>query len=488
MNEQLLTLEPKCVWKNFVELTKIPRPSKKEEKIIAFMKQWCENLGLETIVDEVGNVICKKPATAGYENRKAIILQGHLDMVPQKNSDKVHDFEKDPITAYVDGDWVTADGTTLGADNGMGVALAMALLESKDIPHPPLEALFTIDEETGMTGAFGLKPGILDGDILINLDSEEEGSICIGCAGGTDANVEFLFDKEEPAKGYATYKLIIKGLKGGHSGVDIHLQRGNAAKLLFRFLFEANKQFNIQLSEFEVGNMRNAIPREGWAVVTVEQEKATEFEAMLKEYEGYYQKEYKEADQGVVLFAEKLDKADFVIDKPTQDALINAIAATPNGVMRMSLSMPGVVEASTNLSIVKLHENKIEVSALIRSSVESSKKEVEDMFDSLYKLANADKVWFDGQYPGWKPEPKSDIATVMDATYQKMFKKVPDVYAIHAGLECGLLMGVYPNIEAISIGPTIKYPHSPDEKIEISTVAKVWDFLLEVLKDIPEKK
>ncbi|MBN2892429.1 MAG: aminoacyl-histidine dipeptidase [Bacteroidales bacterium] len=488
MNEQLLTLEPKSVWKNFVELTKIPRPSKKEEKVIEFMRQWGESHGIKVIVDEVGNVIFKKPATPGYENKKGIILQGHLDMVPQKNSDKVHDFEKDPITAYIDGDWVTADGTTLGADNGMGVALAMAVFESNEIAHPPLEALFTVDEETGMSGAFGLKPGLLDGDILINLDSEEEGAICIGCAGGTDANVEFMFDREEPAANSVAYKLIIKGLKGGHSGVDIHLQRGNAAKLMFRFLFEANKQFALQLSGFEIGNMRNAIPREGWAVVSVEKSKAAEFEAMLKEYEESYKKEYKESDEGVTFFAEKMDKADFVIDKATHDALINSIASTPNGVMRMSLSMPGVVEASTNLSIVKLHEDKIEISALIRSSVDSSKKEVEDMFDSLYTLANADKVWFDGQYPGWKPEPKSDIATVMDATYQRMYKKVPDVYAIHAGLECGLLMGVYPNIEAISVGPTIKYPHSPDEKIEISTVAKVWDFLLEVLKDIPEKK
>lgn len=485
MNEELLKLKPEIVWKNFVELTKIPRPSKKEEKIIEFMKQWGESRNIETIVDEVGNVIYKKAATPGYENRKTVVLQGHLDMVPQKNSDKVHDFEKDPITAYVDGEWVTADGTTLGADNGMGVALAMAVFEADNIEHPPLEALFTVDEETGMSGAFGLKPGLLDGDILINLDSEEEGAICIGCAGGTDANVEFMYDREAPAKNSTAYKLTIKGLKGGHSGVDIHLQRGNAAKLLFRFLFEANKQFDLQLSGFEIGNMRNAIPREGWAVVTVD--KANEFEALLAEYLVAYKNEYKEADEGLELFAEKIDAPEFVIDKATQDALISSVQATPNGVMRMSLSMPGVVEASTNLSIVKLDDEKIQISALIRSSVDSSKKEVEDMFDAIYNTANADKVWFDGQYPGWKPEPNSSIATVMNDTYQKMYEKTPDVYAIHAGLECGLLMGVYPKFEAISIGPTIKYPHSPDEKIEISTVAKVWDFLLQVLKDTPVK-
>ncbi len=487
MNEELLKLEPQIVWKNFVELTKIPRPSKKEEKIIEFMRKWGEERGIKTIVDEVGNVIFKKPATPGYENRKTVILQGHLDMVPQKNSDKVHDFEKDPITAYIDGDWVTADGTTLGADNGIGVALAMAIFESKDIEHPPLEALFTVDEETGMTGAFGIKPGVLDGDILINIDSEDEGAICIGCAGGTNANIEFLYDNDEIIKEAVAYKLIIKGLKGGHSGVDIHLQRGNAAKLLFRFLYEANKQFNIQLSGFEVGNMRNAVPREGWAVVNVANADSNKFEALVKEYELAFQKEYKEADEGVKFFAEKTNDLNFVIDKATQDALIAGIQATPNGVMRMSMAMPGVVEASTNLSIVKLTEDKIEVQALIRSSVDSSKKEVEDTFDAVFNLANADKVWFDGQYPGWKPEPNSDIAKIMDSTYQKMYNKKPEVYAIHAGLECGLLMGKYPNIEAISIGPTIKYPHSPDEKMEISTVKKVWDFLLEVLKDTPVK-
>lgn len=487
MNEQLLALEPKSVWKNFVELTKIPRPSKKEGQIIEFMRQWGENLKLETIVDEVGNVIIKKPATAGYEDKKGIILQGHLDMVPQKNNDKEHDFEKDPITAYVDGEWVTADGTTLGADNGMGVAMAMSMLESSDIPHPPLEALFTIDEETGMTGAFGLKSGILNGDILINLDSEDEGSICIGCAGGTDANIEFLFESEKVAANTVQYKLNINGLKGGHSGMDIIIQRANAAKLLFRFLFDANKLFNIQLSAFEAGNMRNAIPREGWALLAVDEKDASKFEELVKTYEKDYIREYKEVDGGLKFFVEKTNELTFVIDKPTQDAVINSINATPNGVMRMSPSMQGLVETSTNLSIVQLKDDKIEIAALLRSSVDSAKKELEDMFESVYTLANADKVWFDGQYPGWKPEPNSTIAKLMPKIYEEMYNVVPEVYAVHAGLECGLLMGVYPNIEAISIGPTIRHPHSPDEKVEIATVGKAWDFLVEVLKNIPKK-
>ncbi len=487
MNEGLLKLEPKNVWKNFVELTKIPRPSKKEEQIIEFMRKWGEDRNLDVLVDEVGNVIFKKPATKGLEDRKKIILQGHLDMVPQKNSDKVHDFEKDPITAYVDGEWVTADGTTLGADNGMGVAITMAIFEADDIPHPALEALFTIDEETGMTGAFGLKPGILDGDILINLDSEDEGAICIGCAGGTDANVEFLYDKQPVPEATQQYKINIKGLKGGHSGMDIVLQRGNAAKLLFRFLFNANKDLNIGLSRFVAGNMRNAIPREGYAFVTVAQDDVAKFEEMVKSFEAQYKNEYKESDAGLEFFVEKTNEIEFVIDKATQDALINAVHSTPNGIMRMSLAMPGLVETSLNLSIVEMHEDKIQVAALIRSSVDSAKKEVEDTFEAIYLLANADKVWFDGQYPGWQPVPDSSIAKLMDATYEKMFGVKADLYAVHAGLECGLLMGVYPNIEAISIGPTIRFPHSPDEKVEISTVKKVWDFLLEVLKNAPEK-
>ncbi len=487
MNEELLKLEPKTVWKNFVEITKVPRPSKKEEKIIAFMKKWGEDNNLETIVDDVGNVIMRKPATKGLEDRKMVILQGHLDMVPQKAKDKKHDFEKDPITAYIDGGWVTADKTTLGADNGIAVAIIMSILEADDIPHPPIEALFTVDEETGMTGAFGLKEDVLKGDILINIDSEDEGGLCIGCAGGTDANVNFLYDKEKPAENSTAYKIVIEGLKGGHSGLDIPRQRGNAAKLLFRFLLEADKNFDLQLSDFESGDMRNAIPREGYAVITIDNSQTSDFEKLIEQYKADYWNEYKEAEENLKFYVEKIDTPDFVIDTPTKEVLIKAIHATPNGVMRMSLSMPGLIETSTNLSIVKLHEDKIEVSALIRSSVDSAKKEIEEMFYSIYHLANADKVWFDGQYPGWKPEPDSDITKIMTETYENMYNKKPEIYAIHAGLECGLFVGRYPNIEAISIGPTIRYPHSPDEKIEIETVEKVWDFLLETLKQIPQK-
>jgi len=487
MNEELLKLEPQKLWKNFVELTKIPRPSKKEEKVIEFVKNFGEKLGLETIVDEVGNVIIRKPATKGMEDRKGVILQAHLDMVPQKNSDKVHDFEKDPITAYVDGEWVTADGTTLGADNGIGVATILAILESDDIAHPPLEALLTIDEETGMTGAFNLKPGLLKGDILINLDSEDEGELYVGCAGGTNANMEFNYSKIGVSNDTVAYKLALTGLRGGHSGIDISTGRANAAKLMFRFFYYAQKNLGIQLSEFEIGNMRNAIPREGFATVVVLKDKADAFEKAVKEYEAIFANEYKETEPDLSFKAEKTDLPEFVIDPVVQENLIKAVEATPNGVIRMSASMEGLVETSTNLSIVRTTEKTIEVLALIRSSVDTAKEDVENMFEAVYTLAKADKVWFDGKYPGWKPNMNSDILKVMKQVYKDLYGKEPEVKAIHAGLETGLLGGIYPNWDMISIGPTIRHPHSPDEKVHIGSVQKYWNFLLETLKNIPKK-
>ncbi len=488
MKDELLKLEPKQVWRFFADLTQIPRPSKKERGAVEYVAQFAKDRGLEYIVDEVGNVIIRKPATPGMENRKGVILQGHLDMVPQKNSDKEFDFEKDPIQAYVDGEWVTADGTTLGADNGIGVAMALALLDSKDIPHPPLEALFTVDEETGMTGAFNLQPGILKGDILINLDSEQEGEIYVGCAGGLNADIKFRYERLGVSDETVAYKLSLTGLKGGHSGVDINLERGNAAKLLFRFLYNAQKEFGIQLSDFSAGNMRNAIPREGHAVVVVLKDKAKEFEKAVDEYNKIFQSEYKETDPDLVFKAEPTSLPEFVIDPLTQDNLIKAVQGTPNGVIRMSQAMEGLVETSTNLSIVSLADDKyIDVKALIRSSVDTAKQYVADMFEAIYKLANAYSIDFSGEYPGWKPNMDSEILHLMVDLYKKMYGTEPKVTAIHAGLETGLLGAKYPNWDMISIGPTIKYPHSPDEKVHIGTVQKVWEFLQEVLKNIPEK-
>ncbi|MBN1651419.1 MAG: aminoacyl-histidine dipeptidase [Bacteroidales bacterium] len=486
MSKAILDLEPKAVWKHFYSLTQIPRPSKHEDKIQEFMVNFGKNLGLETIKDEVGNVIIRKPATAGMENRKGIVLQGHLDMVPQKNSDKNHDFTKDPIDAYVDGEWVTADGTTLGADNGMGVAAAMTILEATDIVHGPIEALFTSDEETGMTGAFGLKAGVLKGDILMNMDSEDEGELYIGCAGGTNANAQFTYTPEAVPAGYKAFKLALTGLKGGHSGVDIPLQRGNSNKLLNRFLRSAAAKFDLRLASIDGGSLRNAIPRESFATVVVPADKAAEFEAAIPQCEAVFKAELEKTEPFMTFKVEATDLPENLIDLKTQTNLLNAVYACPNGVMRMSDSMEGLVETSNNIAIVKSNNGMVNVLTLIRSSVDSAKKDLENMIESVFQLAGA-KIYFDGQYPGWKPNVDSPILKAMSDIYNNKYGIVPKVTAIHAGLECGLLGGVYPNWDMISFGPTIRFPHSPDEKVNIESVQKFWDFTLETLKNVPLK-
>ena len=486
MSSNLGGLNPSGLWKNFESLCNIPHPSKKEGEIIEFMKKFGENLGLETLVDEIGNVIIKKPATAGMENKKGIILQGHLDMVPQKNSDIDHDFEKDPIDAYVDGDWVTAKGTTLGADNGIGVAAAMSVLESKDLVHGPVEGLFTIDEETGMTGAFNLQPGVLDGDILLNMDSEDEGELYVGCAGGTNANASFPYTEESVQGNGKAYKLNLTGLKGGHSGLDIPLGRGNANKLIFRFMRYAAKEFGLQLADVDAGSLRNAIPREAFATVVVSADKASAFEAGLKEYENIYKKELKSVEPNLSFTVETTDMPSKVIDADTQSRLFNAIYACPNGVIRMSNEMEGLVETSINLSTVKSVDQTIAIQCLIRSSVDSAKDDLENMVEGVFQLAGADII-FDGQYPGWKPNMDSEILKVMQDVYNNKYGKIPKIMGIHAGLECGILGSGYPHWDMISFGPTIRFPHSPDEKVNIETVGKFWDFLVETLKNAPTK-
>ncbi len=483
---ELLNLAPKALWKHFHTLTQIPRPSKKEERIIAYMKKFGEELGLETIVDEVGNVIIKKPAFKGYEDRKGVILQGHLDMVPQKNSDKEHDFEKDPIEAFVDGEWVTANGTTLGADNGIGVAAAMAVLESTSIQHGPLEALFTIDEETGMTGAFGLKPGLFDGDILINMDSEDEGELYIGCAGGTDANISFTYQEEQVTGDVQGLRISVSGLKGGHSGMDIATGRGNANKILFRFLKLITRKYDFRLSSVDGGSLRNAIPREAFAFGILPAGKAGDFKAEINAFERIVKEELSRVEPGLKVSFEFINTPAFVIDKKTQLNLINGIYGCPNGVMRMSDAMEGLVETSTNLAIVKSDNGKVDISNLMRSSVDTAKDDLGQMIASIFELADA-KVWFEGTYPGWKPNPDSEILKLSQKLYNDRFGKIPEIKAIHAGLECGLLGAVYPNWDMISFGPTIRNPHSPDEMVHIETVDKFYTFLLEILKNIPKK-
>ena len=486
MSKDILNLEPALLWKNFYSLTQIPRPSKHEDKVRDFLVQFGKNLGLETIVDEVGNVIIRKPATPGMENRKGVVLQGHMDMVPQKNSDTKHDFEKDPIETYIDNGWVKARGTTLGADNGLGVAASLAVLEAKDIQHGPIEAFITTDEETGMTGAMGVKAGVLKGDILLNLDTEEEGEIYIGCAGGTNGNFTFPFKSTSVPEGVLAFHLNISGMKGGHSGVDIDLERGNSIKVLTRILWEGSKYFGLRLASLEGGSLRNAIPREAsaWVVIPIENKAA--FTTVVADLEKIIRKELSAVEPTLKITLNPAENPVTLIDEATQGNIINALYACPNGVIRMSNEMPGLVETSINIGVLKTSGNTVIGQTLLRSSVDSAKLDLQNMVTAVFTLAGAD-INMAGQYPGWKPNPDSAILKLMLELYKQMFGKDPLVKAIHAGLECGILGGTYPNWDMISVGPTIVSPHSPDEKTEIASVQKFWDYLLLTLKIIPVK-
>lgn len=486
MSESLNNLYPNDLWTIFGKFCSIPHPSKHERKIADYVIAFAKELKLEVFEDKVGNVIIKKPATNGFENRKTVVLQGHLDMVPQKNSDTNHDFEKDPIQAYIDGEWVKAKGTTLGADNGIGAAAALAVLKSNNISHGPIEVLLTIDEETGMTGAFGLEAGTLKGDILMNLDSEDEGELYIGCAGGIDTSAEFTYSEENFPAGHVAYNVTIKGLKGGHSGLDIVLGRGNSNKLLNRFLWNSLRKFELRLASFIGGTLRNAIPRESFAVVTIPSSKVAEFEKYVKEFEAIVKKELSATEPDMHFLAEKSDFTGKIIDLNTTHKLINSVYSCPNGVIRMTVEMAGLVETSLNLAIVKSGNGKINVHCLLRSSVDSAKDDLSHMVESVFTLAGA-KVAHEGGYPGWKPNVTSPILQSMKDVYNNKYGKIPDVKAIHAGLECGIIGAVYPNLDMISFGPTIRYPHSPDEKVNVASVGKFWDYLVETLKNVPVK-
>ncbi len=486
MSNEIANIHPQELWKHFYDLTQIPRPSKHEAAVAQFIVDFGEKLGLETIVDTIGNIIIKKPATPGMENRQGVILQAHLDMVPQKNEDTAHDFTKDPLKPYIDEDWVKATGTTLGADNGIGIAAAMAVLESKTLEHGPVEGLFTIDEETGMTGAFGMKPGLLDGDILLNMDSEDEGELYIGCAGGTNANIRFNYKETPVPDGMTAFKLTVKGLKGGHSGLDIPLGRGNSNKLLNRLMWSAERLYGLRLASIDGGSLRNAIPRESMAIVVVPEKNKDAFLKEIKTFTADVTKEFSIVEPDLKVLVDKAEMPDILIDEKTQHTFFNAVYACPNGVIRMSNEMEGLVETSTNLAIAKSADGEIKLQCLLRSSVDSAKIDLEQMIQSVFELANAE-ILFDGQYPGWKPNPDSPILKTMMQVYEKKFGKIPEIRGIHAGLECGILGNPYPHWDMISFGPTIRFPHSPDEKVSISTVEKFWDFLVETLKDIPVK-
>ena len=483
MDKNLKVLEPAAVWEYFSEIVNIPRPSHHEEQIRRYIVEFAEKHGLEHKVDEANNVYIRKGATAGMENRKGIILQAHLDMVPQKNGDKVFDFETDPIEAYIDGDRVTANGTTLGADNGIGVASILAVLADETAPHGEIEALFTATEETGMDGAFGLKSGLLKGDILLNLDSETEGELYVGCAGGLDANITFDYKAEAaPTNGYETVELSVKGLKGGHSGIQIGCGRGNANRLLFRLLNRTKQEY--LLCSVDGGGLRNAIPREATAVLLVKD--AAAFAAEAAEYEKTLAVEFAGIEDGITVKAEPTTAPKEIIPAAVASRLAKAVIGTPDGVIRMSKAMEGLVQTSTNLARVVSDGRTIKVQCLLRSSMNSEKEALGEAITAVFELAGA-KVELTGGYDGWNPDMSSPILHAMKASYKALFGKEPAVTAIHAGLECGIIGGTYPNLDMISFGPTISYPHSPDEYVDIASVGRFYEFLLDTLKNAPEK-
>ncbi|TWV12486.1 aminoacyl-histidine dipeptidase [Bacteroidaceae bacterium HV4-6-C5C] len=481
-------LKPASVFHYFEEICKVPRPSKKEEKIIAFLKAFGEEHHLETLTDKVGNILIKKPATPGFENRKTVVLQSHIDMVCEKNSDVKHDFLTDPIETYIDGEWLKARGTTLGADNGIGVATELAILADNNIKHGPLECLFTVDEETGLTGAFALKTGFLSGEILLNLDSEDEGELFIGCAGGIDSVAEFSYKEIDVPTGYFFSKVQVKGLKGGHSGGDIHLGLGNANKILNRFLSEAFKKYDLYLCEIEGGNLRNAIAREAHAVIAIPEEQKHEIRADLNIFAAAVQAEYAVVDPDLKLIMESETTHPKAIDKDTTKRLFQTIYASPHGVFAMSQDIPGLVETSTNLASVKMKPNHIiRIETSQRSSTASSKEDIANMVRTVFEMGGAQVSFGDG-YPGWKPNPHSEILEIATASYKRLFGTEAQVKAIHAGLECGLFLDKYPSLDMVSFGPTLRGVHSPDERMLIPTVDKFWKHLLDILENIPEKK
>mgnify|MGYP006161650631 FL=1 len=488
MSQEIRNLEPKALWNKFADLNAVPRPSKKEERVIAFMMEFGQKLGLPTVKDHVGNVIIKKPATPGMENRKTIVMQSHLDMVHQKNNDTNFDFDTQGIEMYVDGDWVRAKGTTLGADNGLGVATIMAILESTDIPHPAIEALFTIDEETGMTGAMGLQGGMLDGEILLNLDTEEDDEIDIGCAGGVDVTATRTYNEEETPEGSVGYTITVKGLKGGHSGMDIHKGLGNANKIMNRLLFDGFENFGLQISEISGGSLRNAIPRESVAKVIIAAIYDEAFVFDMQEIINEIKAEFKTMEPNLTIEIVKSDSTPAkVMDLGVQEGLLRAIYAAHNGVYRMSADMADLVETSNNIARVIVKDGEISIQNLTRSSVESSKFDLANALRSAYELFGCE-VEFTGSYPGWTPNVKSEILDVLTSIYEKQNGSKPNVVACHAGLECGILGTNYPNMDMISFGPTIHGAHSPDERASIKSSQKFWKFVLEILENIPVKK
>lgn len=479
---EITELNPKIVWKYFHEITQVPRPSKKEEKIIAYLEKFAKDHGIEYKKDKVGNIVMCKPATPGYEDRVKLILQSHVDMVCEKNAGTVHDFDNDPIRTIIDGEWLHADGTTLGADNGIGCAAQLAVLASDDIEHGPIEALFTIDEETGMTGAFALQPGFLTGKILINLDSEDEGLLFAGCAGGLDVNVKLEYKDQEPTpEGDIAVRISLTGLRGGHSGMDIILGRANANKQLVRFLKEAIASYGARLVHLEGGSARNAIPREAFALVTIPEAEADGLWEFASDFLDTLQTEYKNIEDGISLSLERTDLPKTVIPEEIQDGVIGALDACINGVQSMLTDFPGIVESSTNMAKIFVGEGTFTATFMLRSSSESRKEYVASQIESAMNLAGAE-VEFAGAYNGWAPNADSAVLKTMRRAYEEVTGKSPEITVVHAGLECGIIQGVMPDMDMISIGPDLRSPHSPDEKVHIASVERTWKVLIKALE------
>ncbi|MFT2011269.1 aminoacyl-histidine dipeptidase [Pontibacter sp. 13R65] len=481
------SLEPSALWNNFADLNAVPRPSKKEEQVIRFIKEFGQNLGLDTLEDEAGNVIIRKPASSGMENRQTIVLQSHLDMVHQKNADTDFDFLTQGIEMVVEGDWVKAKGTTLGADNGIGVATIMALLQATDVAHPPLEALFTIDEETGMTGALALKGGLLKASIMLNLDTEDDQELTIGCAGGVDVTAIGSYEQVNAEQNSKGYRLSLKGLTGGHSGMDIHLGRGNANKLMNRLLHQAATQYNIQISSIDGGGLRNAIPRESFAELSVAASNSSAFESFIKEHTAVLKTELATTDPKLEVQLQSMEAPEKVLAPEFQATFLRAVYACPNGIYRMTPDMVHLVQTSNNVARVQVKNGNFSVQCLTRSSVDSEKEDLARAIEATFELTGA-QVEQKGSYPGWSPRPGATIVKLMSELYHTMFQAAPHVNACHAGLECGIIGANYPDMEMISFGPNIRGAHSPDEQVQISSVQKYWNFLLKTLKSIPEQE
>lgn len=486
MNSIVEQLNPDRVFRFFAEICKIPHPSKKEDRLVSYLLTFARERNLVSALDEIGNVLIKKPAFKGYEHLVPVVLQSHIDMVCEKNSNTKHNFDTDPIIPYVDGDWVKAKGTTLGADDGIGIATQLAILDASDIPHGPIECLFTIDEETGLTGAFGIKPDFLEGKILLNLDSEDEGQIFIGCAGGRDTIAQLPYRTEVVGKGVSAFKIIVGGLKGGHSGDDINKGLGNAVKILNRLLWNISRHFSIQLSDIKAGNLRNAIAREGWAIITLQGENSVALFEFIDEFQSMIRNEFRFTDPEIFVTVENVATPSLIINNTDFINLTNVLYACPHGVIAMSSEIASFVETSTNLASVQLQPEYFEITTSQRSSVESAKQNIVDMVESVFLLAGANVSHSDG-YPGWAPNPASPVLTIAVKVYNDLFDSNPEVLAIHAGLECGLIGEKYPEMDMISFGPTIKGAHSPDERLHIQSVSKFWAFTLELLKRIPAK-